>query len=844
MRRFFWPEVRAGRRTLFFFALNLALGLSGWLAIDLFSTAIQSGLASRSRELLGADVSVSARRPLTADEEATLSSLPGLSGAARVQTLEMFTMAGGAGESRLVDLVAVDSGYPLYGRVATQPPTPGIQALGRAEAWVAKDLASLLRLRVGDPLRLGHREFRIAALVTAETASGTRAMALAPRVYIRRADVAETGLVSFGATGFYRQFFRLEPGVDADDIVRRLNARISDPGVQIRSHRQASRMTGRLQTLLNDYLGLAALIAMFLSAIGAGYIFRGYLARRVQTMAVFMSLGVSPARLQRFYAVQLLFWGAVAAGLAVVIVAVFGPFAAQKLGAFLPIAVEPALNGGAVLRATLLSLAGTVLLGLPYLARLRNLNAATLFQEGAHPILESRAQWPWILPGLAFFWVLAVVQAHSLKTGSLFFALLIGSAALLGVIGFLLLRQLGRRGLGGSRVDWRLAVRHATRQRFAVLSGFMAIGIGALLLNLIPHLEKTLAADVAAPPALEIPSLFVFDIQTDQLEPLQSFLRQAGAPLQLVSPLLRGRLVSVNGKPFERSLDADGEFQSREAEAESRFRNRAMNLTWRARLSASESLVAGEDFSAPRAADALPRISVEERFARRLGFRLGDVLTFDIQGVEVSGQIVNLRSVQWTSFQPNFFVSFEPGVLEDAPATFIGSIGALDAERKRRLQLDLGRQFPTVSAIDVAQVTEQILSILRQMSGAIRVMAFLALFAGFTVLWTIAQQQALDRRQETLLLKLLGASPALLLRTAWLEFGALGFLAALAGAMLALAVSYFLSAVLFDNAWVYSTWSPVLITAAVTAFSLLLPTLTTLGVVREKPLLLLQSGAS
>lgn len=840
-------EIRNSRRFCAFFVFNLALGFFGFLALDAFKGSIEASLAAQSRQLLGADVSVSARRPISEPERRAIrESLPG---AQLAESIELYSMVAGPSGSRLVEILASDPGYPFYGSIEREGSSP----LNAGEVWVQKDLAAALSVNEGDRLRIGEASFRVSDVVTRDSAGSSRGFSLASRAYLRLDQLVAAGLVRRGTTASYRILIRLPEGQEAETVARALDQRLSDPGVRVRSHLQASQMVGRLQGFLTDYLGLAALASLFLASIGAAYLFRTFLQRRVKDIAVLVSLGLAPVRARRVYVLQLLMLGIAAAGLAGAAVALLLPALIGWLGAFLSVSVEPALSLPRLMLALGFGGAASLLICLPFLWRLRSLNPSALFQEDARPELEATAGGVWLaLPALLVFWGLSVWQSQSWTNGSAFVGLFLGAAVSLALVAAALTWFIERSPIE-HQLPLRLALRQLSRNRVSSLAGFMAIGLGTTLLNLIPQIQKSLALEFEAPQVSEVPGLFIFDIQPEQVKPLETYLRGEGLALQALSPLVRARLTAVNAKPWEKELET-GQFRTREEENETRFRNRGMNLTWRATLSESEKIVEGKDFSAPSPDDALasspspqmgegriPKISVEQRFAKRLGLKLGDVMTFDVQGVPVEGQIVNLRSVKWTSFQPNFFVQFEPGVLEDAPATWIASIGKTGADAKVRIQNGMVERFANISIIDVSQVVEKILSIFTQMGWAIRAMAALSLFAGFVVLFSIASHQAAARRQDVNLMKVFGAPFALIRRIFLWEFGGLGMLAAGAGALVSLVMSYALSALLFERIWVFDWATPAGLAVLVTLVSVLIARLTLEHTLREKPAVLLQS---
>jgi putative ABC transport system permease protein len=462
---------------------------------------------------------------------------------------------------------------------------------------------------------------------------------------------------------------------------------------------------------------------------------------------------------------------------------------------------------------------------------------SALFQEQSQPVMRwSRRGVFLILPALFFYWVLSIGQAHSWKVGSVFVAVFLVSGIFLTFVGWVGLAGLERTSRKASL--WpRLAFRNLSRNPFGSLSIFVALGLGTLLINLIPQVQKSLETEMTQPQVSQIPSLFLFDIQDDQVAGLQAYLSSQGIPLEAVTPLIRGRLIAVNAKAFEKD-DGAQKVQTREGQREAHFRNRSFNLTYRSHLSESEKIVKGTDFQ-PLLQDP-PEISVEQEFAKRLGLHLKDVMEFDVQGVPVRGRIVNFRKVQWASFQPNFFVQFQPGLLEGAPKTFLGSIRRLSPEVKTRLQNGIVQRFPNVSMIDISVLVEKILSIFTQMGWAMRTMAILSLFAGFVVLFSIANHQASQRSTETNLLKVLGASFRDIRGIYELEFGALALGAALCGTAGSLVMSYFLSQFLFDRIWVLSGAVPLLVTLLVPLLAVATVHAATGSVLRQKPLALLQ----
>ena len=840
--RLAWREIFNNRRFSLFFVFNLVLGLFGFLSLDAFKGSIQQSLAERSRLILTADLAVQSRRAITPEEEKIIRDVLG-PGVEETRLWMLYSMVSSPRGSRLANVTAIEDHYPFYGQLKLDPGgiitgnTPK-DIVQKKSAWLYPETALALGVKPGDLLKIGAATFRISHLISEDAGNGWRSFDLAPRVYIGMNQLSGTGLIRPGSVVWYHRLFRLRPDQDADALVRKLDQRLKDPGLEVESARDSSESVGRLQGFLNDYLGLAALISLFLAAIGAAYLFRSFLSRRLQDIAILMSLGLDPRRARRIYLLQLGILGAVAALVSSILAILLLPFTIKTLGWFLAYPIHPVLRWGSAGMALLVGAAGSILICLPFLSRLRQLNTGALFQESGRQVLGWSARSALsALSALLLYWMLALWEAHSWKVGSLFAAVFLVSGAGLAAAGWLGLRGLDRSARGVSLIP-RLAFRNLSRNPFGSLSIFVAIGLGTLLMNLIPQVQKSLGTEIAQPQVSQVPSLFLFDIQDNQVEPLQTYLRSQGVGLESLTPLIRGRLISVNQKAFEKEGNT-GKARTREGQQNARFHNRSFNLTYRGRLSESEKIVKGKEFN-PALQDP-PEISVEGEFAKRLGLHLGDVLEFDVQGVSVRGRIVNFRKVQWASFQPNFFVQFQPGLLEGAPKTFLASIRRLDPVEKARLQNGIVAHFPNVSLIDISVLVEKILSIFTQMGWALRVMAMLSLFAGFVVLFSIANHQASQRREETNLLKVLGAGFPEIRGIYNLEFGGLTFAAAFCGTAGSFAMSYLLSQFLFDHIWVFSWAVPLGVMVAVPLLAVATVHAATGRVLYQRPLALLQA---
>ena len=861
---FFWPklalrELLNNRRFSLFFLFNLALGLAGFIALESFKESLDTHLGRNSQAILGADIALTSFVPF---EEKTLnilkSQLPDNTFSTR--KISLFTMVATKDQSRLVQVTGIEQDYPFYGKmilknVGSVDPAKLKQSLDLSgEAWVYPELLYMLELNAGEYIKIGEQSFRIADSVIVDPSSSFSSFGLAPRIYLGYSHMEETGLLTKKSRVSHQRLYRVPEGTDLSGLVDKLQKQInkldgSDSKIRILTHKRAGDNLGRLMGYLNDYMGLVAMIAVFLAGIGAAYLFRNYLVNRFREMSIMMSLGATRQQTYRMVLWQLGLLGTGAALLAIIFSLGILPLLPVLLKQFLPSGFETHVNLSSMLFALVLGGVGSLVFCLPVLSRIRLVQPLQLFHGniGSHEVkVNIWRQGLSYLPLLVLSWGLSVWQSHSWVVGSVFVGMLLFAILLLGSVawGILILAGKLSQVSGGrttaGRTIKRLAFRNLERNRTGAISCFLALALGTLLINLIPQIYQGLQEEVSRPEDYRIPSLFLFDIQPDQIDDLQSVLVQENAQLNYLSPMVRASLEKVNGKAFQSKNDEAP--VTREQERQQHIRRHIYNLSYRTELSNAEYIVSGKaltknyDWESTVPAE----VSLEQKFAERRGLKLGDLLTFNVQEIEVEAKVVNLRRVKWNSFQPNFFILFQTGVLEDAPATFLASLGGLDKTRRLQLQNQIVKEFPNVSVIDVTRMVKRVLKISDQMVLALRLMAYLSILAGLVVVFSIARHEVEGRLWELNLLKVLGARFQDIQKMIQIEFAIMGIFAGFFGVAVSLAISYGLAWWFFENLWKW-TWQISLASViGVTSLSVGVAWLATQRTLRSSPLSLLR----
>lgn len=828
-----------------FFIFNLSLGLTGFVSLEAFNEALEAQIQANAKSILSADLAVSARRELTeAEAQKMREALP--PGTQEGKVYEFFAMLSSSKGSRLVLVKAVDASYPFYGELELESgrkiraDSTNKEILSEAKAWIYPELKSQLGLDVQDEIQLGQLKLQVSDLVKMDATQTFRAASLAPRVFVNRELLPQSGLLQYGSTFSLAHLFKLPPGTSEAQVRDVLYDKITDPQINVETPATAGEDSGRQLGYLSDYLGLVAIIALFMSALGAAYIYRLFLSTRMKEIAILRTLGLQSGEAVGVYVLQASLLGLLATIPTMLFSLLVLPLLSRLLASFTPFDLHPSITWEAFLISLLMAVFGSFVVSIPFLVKIFDLRAAKLFSEEKFSVGEGpRRIWTFV-PGLLVFYFLSVYQAHSWKIGSLFAGSMVAVVLALLVLGYGTVKAAGLlRGM--HRWFLRFSFLSLSRRAGASLAIFVALGLGALLINILPQLKNSIQAEFQIEAHSKIPSLFMFDIQDEQLSGLDNILSANQVTPLGRSPLIRARILKVNDQDYERKIEAEG-FKTREEEREARFRNRGMNLSYREGLSNSEIMVEGRPFSGvfDPEKQKRPELSVEVRFAERMGFKIGDVLLFDVQGVEVEGEIINLRKVKWTSFQPNFFVLVQEGVLNDAPKTWIAAIPFLPEQRRASLQNEIAREFSNISVIDVVRTVDDVLKTAEKMSWSLELMAGLALLTGYIVLFSIVRSQIKLRRWELNMLKILGASWREVAGFILTEFAFLSFIASFFGAALSVLVSYLLNTLIFEGDFSFSLTQPLMSVLIITGLSLLISFLASLDIVKESALSILR----
>jgi putative ABC transport system permease protein len=785
-------DARAGELTVLIAALVLAVGSVGTVAF--FADRVKTALTREANLLLGADVLVSGDRPLP-DAYADEARRRGLAIATALRFNSMVQREGAdpAAGAVLADVKAVGNGYPLRGAVMlVDPAVPdGVRANEippRGQVWPDTRLADRLGVKKGDRIGVGEASFEVGAIILREPEIATGLLALGPRLVMNIDDVPATNLLQPGNRATWRLLVadtaergRLGPYLDW------LQGELK-PGQRMENVRDLRPEVQQTLERSDKFLGLSAMVAVVLAAVAIALAATRYLRRHLDTAAMLRCLGASRRRTLALFVVQfaLVAVGASAAG---IVLALAGQ---QLLSSLLSSIAASDLPPPGVAPALVAFGTGILLLlgfALPPLIAL----------AGVPPLRVLRRDLPRPRPGglVAYALGAAVIalligwQAQDAKTGGIVvggIGGLLAAAAFAAWVLIALLKRLPQRG-----VSWRFGLANLRRRPLAssLQIGALALGLMALLLLTVVRGDLLSNWRASLPP--DAPNHFLVNVLPDQVDGVRAALKRVTGTDTTLYPMVRGRIVAVNGEPFDTTR-----FDTRAR----RLAEREFNLSWTSDLPRTNRVTAGKWFGAAKGADA--GLSMEEGIAESLHFKLGDALTWDLAGATVTAKITSLRKVEWDSFRPNFFALFAPGVLEGAPRTYLGAVRAPEGEGSWLSALV--QQYPNLLVIDVGEILRQIQSIIEQVARAVEFVFLFTLVGGLLVLQAAIAATQDERRFDAAILRTLGASQAQLRAAQVAEFLVLGALAGLLAAGGATAVGYFLSDRVFQIPF---AWNPL-----------------------------------
>ena len=793
--RTLWRDLRSGELRLLIVAVTLAV--AALTAVGFFADRLKGGLQRDARQLLGGDALISSDNPTPAQFVEKARAL----GLDVVQTLSFPTMARApdalGGGTKLVALKVVEAGYPLRGnmKVSNQPNEAGdltraIPAPG--EVWVDAPLLEAIGVPMGGALSLGNANLRVTKIIVNEPDRGAGFMSFSPRVMINRADLGATQLIQPAS----RVTYRLAAAGESSPVkafVAWAQVEVKSPqarGLRVESLQGGRPEVGQTLDRAEKFLNLIALLSALLSAVAVALAARGFAANHLDDCAMLRVLGLSQRTIASSYALEFTAIGLLASGLGVAlgyaVHYVFVLLLAGLVDAALPAAGMWPVMFGMGMGLTLLWA-----FGLPPVLQLAQVPPLRVIRRDVGNLKP--ASIGVLALGVAGFATLLLAASSDISLGLIAVGGFAAAALLFAVLSWLAVKLLRWSVNESTAPRWLvLATRQiSARPAYAVVQiSALAVGLLALVLLVLLRTDLISSWRQATPP--NAPNRFVINVMPEQGPAFIQALREGGVTQFDWFPMIRGRLIAINGKPV-----TPDDYEEDRAK---RLVDREFNLSTSAKLPTQNTVVAGQ-----WTPDEQGAISLEEGIAQTLKLKLGDSLRFEVGGMQADAKITSLRKVNWGSMRANFFAMYPVDQLPNVPSTYMS---AFRSPPTPGFDNRLVRAFPNITSVDMTATIAQIQRVLDQVIGAVEFLFGFTLAAGLVVLFAAVTATREERAREFAIMRAVGAQSTLLRQVQRAELMGVGLLAGFLASLVAMLVGWALAKYVFEFDWHVSLWVP------------------------------------
>jgi putative ABC transport system permease protein len=773
-------ELRAGLNGFAVFLACIALGVMAIAGVASISRSLSDGLGREGRRILGGDLAFN-----LINREATDAEKQALAREGRldvVASLRAMAVAPG-GDAALVELKAVDPAtYPAAGDLATDPPGRLADLLAERDGvpGALADPALLTRLdvKVGDRIGLAGHAVAIRGTIVSEPDKIAGGIGFGPRLMVSEPTLRATGLVQPGSLKRWSYRLILPPGTpdaDLDAAQARIRAATPEAGWEIRSRTNADPRFAKSIERFTQFLTLVGLTALIVGGVGVGNAVHAFVERKRPSIATLKSVGAPGSQVVALYLTQVM----LIAGLGTLIGLVIGaslPFLLDALfAADLPLPLNPTLAPGELALAAAYGLITAFAFAITPLGRAHDVPVSGLFRDTVDPARVS-PRWRyriWLAASLAALVGLSVATAFDRRVALIFIAAAAIAFGLLHLVA-LGLMALARRMPHPRWPAPRMALANLHRPGALTPAIVLSLGLGVTLLVTLSLIDANVRRTISATLPARAPNLFFLDIPSRDAAQFREFLARAAPSGKIEDvPMMRGRIVALNGVPASKI---------RPPEDAAWVLDGDRGITYADTVPDGSSLTEGAWWSAEQGAK--PLVSFEADLARQLGLKLGDTVTVNVLGRDLTATIFNLRRVEWRNLGINFVMVFSPGTFRGAPHSDLATLtlpGGTDAAAENRVLRDVAKTFPSVSAVRVKDALDAIGDLVGRLVLAIRGASAVAVLASLFVLAGAIAAGHRARLYDAVVLKVLGASRARLLTAYALEYAALGLATALFG---------------------------------------------------------------
>ncbi|MBM3400784.1 MAG: FtsX-like permease family protein [Bacteroidetes bacterium] len=829
-----WRDSRRNRSRLFLFISSIILGIAALVAIYSFENNLKKDIDLQAKSLMGADLIIETNKAVKEEALPMLKTL-GIE-RSEERTFASMIYFPKSGGTRLVNVRALSGEFPYYGDIETSPKNASRSFRLSKQALVDKTLMLQYDAKPGDSIKVGELVFQIAGLLNKAPGQTGFNASVAPVVYIPLSYLQDTGLSQKGSRITYNFYYKFSPETDVDKLAKSLEPKLEKAELDYETIESRKENTGRSFEDMTEFLALVGFIALLLGCIGVASAIHIYIREKINTIAVLRCLGASSRQAFLIYLIQIAGIGLIGSMIGAFLGTGIQQFLPIVLKDFLPVEINVSISWIAIGQGLLLGLIISILFALLPLVSVRNispLNTLRLSLEETS-LFKDPIKWLVYLILVLFIFYFTYVQIGSLSK-TIFFTM--------GVLtGFIALAALAYAIMWLARRYFPLSWSYLWRQGFAnlfrpnnqTLILVVSIGLGTTFICTLFFVQDILINRVTRSSGKNQANMVLFDIQTNQKQALSDLTKRMDLPVLQEVPIVNMRMTEIKGRnaaSYKKDSVALGALRGLERE---------YRVTYRDSLSDSEGIVDGKWIG--KAEPGKPvYVSLEDAYAKRIGVKIGDELTFNVQGAPLKALVGSTRKVDWNRIQTNFILIFPTGVLEDAPQFHVMLTQVSSNEMSAKYQQAVVKMFPNISMIDLGLVLSVLDEILDKLGFVIRFMAAFSIITGLIVLIASVLISKYQRIRESVLLRTIGASRKQILAITALEYFFLGALAAAAGIILAMLASWVMARFVFETNFSPELLPVLILFSLITSLTVLIGLFNSRGVLNRPPLEVLRS---
>ena len=829
-------EIRSSWKRLLFFFLCIAIGVGSVVALRSLIQNLNQAVGGDTRELLTADFVITSTNDFSPTDISKIEKVINNSSIveARNETVDISAMARPLKDNERVEFISlrgIEHPFPLVGNFKTSDGKPfDFKLLKNKGVVVAQILLEDLDVKVGDKIKIGETDWTIRGSFDEEP-GGTGAFRLGARVFIEKKAFDAANITQNRSRIRRRILYRTSE--NPTTLVNELRKELEGSTLRVQSYRETQERLNQQFERVENYLSLTGLLILVLGGVGVWNVARVFVEQKRKSVAVLKCLGANGTKIITVYLLQILTLGLVGS-LFGVFLAQLGLWVAQlNFNDALPETMSYVVHFSTALQGLVLGVLISLLFSALPLLQVRTIKPNLLLRDENNTNLRKLDWTKWIfgILCLAGLLGLAVWQAGSLIVG-VFFLVGLGLASLALYLSAAFLTWLLRKFRKFGSFSISQAVNSLYRPGNQTKIILLAVGLGVFVVLAVQLLQTNLVREFDFTRNQRLPSMFFIDIQKSQMEEFGKLLESKTSEKPEIIPTIRARISYINGKPIN--------YDNKQVREQQGRIGREFAVTYRSTLDKNEEIVSGEWWEGKNKETL--QVSVMDTMARRLKIDVGDSITFDISGRNITAQVANIRKIDARNSRTLFIFVFQPGILESAPQSFVANmLERLPATQRQRIQRDVVNKFPNVQIIDVAEIVKAVQNLVENFVLAISFVGSFVILSGMLILIGSVALTKSQRVYENAILKTLGAKRGTLITILFAEYGILGIMAGIIGAVFATALSFVVSRYVLEIEWEFNfilTISGILITAILV---MIVGAIASFDVLFKKPLSTLRS---